>query len=130
MKKIIALVLALSLLATMVFAEPVVFASQIIQTTDLIPEVSSADSLFADVEVSQLTSFEAEQVEGDGPILGAIVSYFIGTYNVPQRMIAYTYNAQMAHGGFSQARAQANAASLAAIVCVGAIVAASAMPGP
>jgi hypothetical protein len=130
MKKIVALALVFSFMTTMVFAEPVVLASRIIQTTDVISEADLNEPLFADVEASQLAAFEAEQVEGDGPVAAAAMSYFIGTYNVPQRIIAYTYNAQMAHGGFGHARAQVNAASFAAIVCVGAVVVAGALPIP
>ncbi|MDR3123561.1 MAG: hypothetical protein LBU16_07275 [Treponema sp.] len=66
MKKIVALALVLSFRTTMVFAEPVVFASRLIQTTDLISEADLNDPLFADVEAPQLAAFEAEQVEGDG----------------------------------------------------------------
>jgi hypothetical protein len=64
MKKIIALVLALSLLATMVFAEPVALASGLIQTTDLISEADPDNSLFADIGAPQLAALEADAVEG------------------------------------------------------------------
>jgi hypothetical protein len=130
MKKIIALVLALSLLATMVFAEPVALASGLIQTTDLISEADPDNSLFADVEAPQLAALEADAVEGDGPILGAAVSYALSRYNVPQRIEASVYNAQMAVGGFSPARAQANAVSLAGVLCVAAVVIATKLPTP
>jgi hypothetical protein len=112
----------------MVVAEPVVFASEIIQTTDLITEAGLDDSLFADVEAPLLAAFEAEQVEGDGAILGAAVGYVLARVNAPQRLEAYVYSAQMAHGGYSQARAQANAYSFAAIVCIGAVALATAFP--
>jgi hypothetical protein len=70
MKKIIAL--ALSLLATMVFAEPVALASGLIQTTDLISEAGLGGPLFADVEAPQLAALEADAVEGDGPATGIV----------------------------------------------------------
>jgi lactobin A/cerein 7B family class IIb bacteriocin len=74
MKKIVALVLVLSLMAAMVFAEPVVLASEIIQTTDLISEADSMEPLFADVEAPQLAAVEAEQVEGGfWPVVVAVV---------------------------------------------------------
>jgi hypothetical protein len=73
MKKIIALVLALSLLATTVFAEPVVIASEILQTTGTVSEVKDASNLFSDISVPQLNTSEAEAVEGDGIIIVAIV---------------------------------------------------------
>jgi hypothetical protein len=76
MNKIVALVLALSLMAAMVFAEPVVLASEIIQITDLISEADSNALLFADVEAPQLAALDAEQVEGGlgaGAIGGAIL---------------------------------------------------------
>ncbi|MDR0597248.1 MAG: hypothetical protein LBG14_01930 [Treponema sp.] len=79
MKKILALVLALSLMAAMVFAEPVVLASGIIQTTDLISEADLADPLFADIAAPQLTAVEAEQVEGDGWRLGVALGLAGGT---------------------------------------------------
>jgi hypothetical protein len=75
MKKIVALALVLSFMTTMVFAEPVVLASRIIQTTDLVSEVDLNDPLFADVEAPQLAAFEAEQVDG-GLGTGAIVGAF------------------------------------------------------
>jgi hypothetical protein len=84
MKKIVALALVLSFMTTMVFAEPVVLASRIIQTTDIISEADLNDPLFADVEAPQLAAFEAEQVEGDGPV-GAAIGYAVGSY------IAYKY---------------------------------------
>jgi hypothetical protein len=86
MKKIVALVLALSLMATMVFAEPVVLASEIIQTTDLISEADLSDPLFADIVASALNEQEAEKIEGGllgGAILYggvAIVGVFTGAY--------------------------------------------------
>jgi hypothetical protein len=108
MKKIHALVLALPLMAAMVFAEPVVLASGIIQTTDLISEAGLADPLFADVEAPQLAAVEADMVEGNGPVLGAAAGYFPSRFNVPQLLEVAVCSAQMAHGGFGQARAQVN----------------------
>jgi hypothetical protein len=78
MKKSLALVLALSLMATMVFAEPVVLASGIIQTTDLISAADLADPLFADIEAPQLAAVEAEQVEGDGGGTAAVLGIAFG----------------------------------------------------
>jgi hypothetical protein len=75
MKKIVALALVFSFMTTMVFAEPVVLASRIIQTTDIISEADLNDPLFADVEVPQLAAFEAEQVEGDG----VLAAFALGT---------------------------------------------------
>jgi hypothetical protein len=82
MKKIIALVLALSLLATMVVAEPVVFAFGIIQTTDLISETGLDDPLFADVAAPRLAAFEADQVEGDGGFAGVALGVLGGAIGV------------------------------------------------
>jgi hypothetical protein len=72
MKKIIALVLALSLMAAMVFAEPVVLAAEMIQTTDSLVAADLSDPLFADIEAPQLAAVEAEQVEGDGPATAVV----------------------------------------------------------
>jgi hypothetical protein len=75
MKKIVALALVLSFMTAMVFAEPVVLASRIIQTTDIISEADLNEPLFADVEASQLAAFEAEQVEGDAiPVVIVVVA--------------------------------------------------------
>jgi hypothetical protein len=72
MNKIVALVLALSLMATMVFAEPVVLAPQLKQTTDYITEAEGNAPLFADVEASQLAALDAAEVEGEGIVTGAV----------------------------------------------------------
>jgi hypothetical protein len=77
MKKIIALVTVLSLMATMVFAEPIVLTSGIIQTADSITKEDIISPLFADVEASQLSHFEAEKAEGEG-LAGAIDGAAIG----------------------------------------------------
>ena len=111
-KKIIALVLALSLMATMVFAEPVVLASGIIQTTDVISEADLSDPLFADIEAPQLAALEAEQVEGDG-VIGTIVAGVIITHYNPGAVVQQAVcQAQTAkYSGYSQARSAANAKS-------------------
>jgi hypothetical protein len=105
-------VLALPLMAAMVFAEPVVLASGIIQTTDLISEAGLADPLFADVEAPQLAAVEADMVEGDGPI-GTIVAGVVITYLNPGAAVERAaYQAQAAkYSGFSPARAAVNAKS-------------------
>jgi hypothetical protein len=80
MNKVIALVLALSLMAAMVFAEPVVAASEIIQTTSSVSEAKGVPgSLFADISAPQLATSEAEAIEGEGPG-GAVLGFVVGTY--------------------------------------------------
>jgi outer membrane lipoprotein SlyB len=92
MKKILALVLALFLMAAMVFAEPVVLASGIIQTTDLFVEADLSDPLFTDNEAPQLAALEAEQVERDGgPItigVCAVAGCIAGAYLAGRAQIA------------------------------------------
>jgi hypothetical protein len=128
MKKILALVLALSLMATMVIAEPVVLAAEMIQTTDLFVEADLSDPLFADIAAPQLAAVEAEQVEGDG-VIGTIVAGVIITHVNPGALVQQAvYQAQSAqYSGFSPARAAANAKSAgmlttAAIMFIGYIV--------
>jgi hypothetical protein len=77
MNKIIALVTVLSLMAITAFAQPASFASEIIQTADSISVVDTIDPLFADIEASQLSHFEAEKAEGEG-LAGAIVGAVVG----------------------------------------------------
>jgi K+ transporter len=79
MKKLIALLVVLSLTATMVFAEPVAVAYEIAQTTDSIPEAEVNDSLFADIEVPQLVATDAELVEG-GSIVIVIATVVLVCY--------------------------------------------------
>jgi hypothetical protein len=66
MKKIHALVLVLSLMAAMVFAEPVALASKTTQIAGSSMEQSLLSPLFADIDATQLTASEADAVEGDG----------------------------------------------------------------
>jgi hypothetical protein len=96
MNKIIALVLAFSLMATMVFAEPVVLASEIVQTTDLIPEDGLNTSLFSDFAVANLDTYlfadvggtplsadESHQVEGGiipPPVVVAVAAVVLVCY--------------------------------------------------
>jgi hypothetical protein len=80
MKKIVALVLALSQMATTVFAEPVGIASENLQTTGTVSEVKeAADSLFADVSASQLDTSEAKDVEGGCIFVVVALSVFAST---------------------------------------------------
>jgi hypothetical protein len=64
MKKLIAFLMVLAVFSTTVFAEAVT----------VLPQKSIPLDLFEDVDASILTTEEAQQVEGDGPVM----AFFLG----------------------------------------------------
>jgi hypothetical protein len=75
-------------MATMVFAEPMALVSKATQITGSSMEQSLVSPLFADIDAPQLTTSEAEAVEGDGwkaaiglGALGGIVGAVVGFFN-------------------------------------------------
>jgi hypothetical protein len=107
MKKLISVVVMLAFTSITVFAAPGAMALA----------QDGADDLFADVQATPLTAEEAQAVEGEGPVLGALAAAAVARFNPGGYVEKAIYTEQSKpNSGFSETRAKVNAVGAGIIV--------------